>query len=118
MHEVSNMPVDTNPIDTNPTIFLIEEDDNARPVFKKHLRRQGYRVLVAADFEDALIWLETTHVPADLVVINLVRKTPEEALEIGRKLREHAKYDGQTPLVVMPEKIHVGFTRTFDNERF
>ena len=45
------------------------------------------------------------YIHADLVLINLVRKTPEEALSIGRRLREQAKYDGHTPLVVLPEKV-------------
>lgn len=28
----------------------------------------------------------------------------EDALSIGRRIREHARSDGHTPLVVMPEK--------------
>lgn len=89
-----------------PTIFLIEEDDDARPSLTSNLRKHGYRVLVAADLEDAHEWVGvegTIH--ADLVLINLVRRTPEEALRLGRELRDHAKYDGHTPLVVMPEKV-------------
>jgi hypothetical protein len=38
------------------------------------------------------------------VLVNLVRKPVDELLRVGRKVREHAKYDGNTPLVVMPEK--------------
>ena len=30
---------------------------------------------------------------------------PEESLSIARRLREHCKYDGKTPLVIMPEKV-------------
>jgi hypothetical protein len=44
-------------------------------------------------------------VRADLVLINLVRRTPEESLRIGQELRDHARHDGNTPLVVMPEKV-------------
>ncbi len=44
-------------------------------------------------------------VNADLVLINLVRKTPEESVKLGRELREHARYDGYTPLVVIPEQV-------------
>jgi hypothetical protein len=39
-----------------------------------------------------------------LVVVNLVRKPVDELLRVGRRVRVHAKYDGNTPLVVMPEK--------------
>jgi hypothetical protein len=38
------------------------------------------------------------------VLVNLVGKSVDEALQIGRKVRTHARYDGHTPLVVMPEK--------------
>ena len=100
MHE------DTSPsTDTRPTIFLIEEDDNAHRPLKRHLRKLGYRVLAVLDLEDALEWVSVTHIPADLVLINLVGKTVEETLEMGHTLRERAKYDGHTPLVVMPEKV-------------
>jgi DNA-binding response OmpR family regulator len=89
-----------------PTIFLVEEDDDARPSLTANLRKQGYRVLVAAGLEDAHEWVGgESPVNADLVLLNLVRKTPEEAVRLGRELRDHAKYDGQTPLVVMPEKV-------------
>jgi DNA-binding NtrC family response regulator len=89
-----------------PTIFLVEEDDDARPSLTANLRKHGYRLLVAADLEDAYEWVSVeSPVHAGLVLINLVRKTPEEAVRIGRELRDYAKYDGHTPLVVMPEKV-------------
>lgn len=87
-----------------PTIFLIEEDDETRRPLVENLRRGGYRVIVATDEEDALERVGGGHVHADLVLVNLVGKTLEEALRVGRGVREHAKYDGHTSLVVMPEK--------------
>lgn len=97
MHETTN---------SIPTIFFVEEDNNARRSLTKSLRELGYRVLVSADLEDALEWASgTSYIHADLVLINLLGKLPEEALTIGRRLREHSKYDGHTPLVVMPEKV-------------
>jgi len=92
--------------ETRPTIFLVEEDDNARSSLTANLRKQGYRVLVAAGLEDAHEWVGgESPIHADLVLINLVSKTPEESVRLGRELREYAKYDGHTPLVVMPEKV-------------
>jgi CheY-like chemotaxis protein len=89
-----------------PTIFLIEEDDEARPILTNNLRQLGYRLLVVATLEDAYEWVGANgHIHADLVLINLVGKTPEETLRAGRSLRAHAKYDGHTPLVVIPEKV-------------
>lgn len=97
MHETTN---------SIPTIFFVEEDNNARRSLTKSLRELGYRVLVSTDLEDALEWTSgTSYIHADLVLINLLGKLPEEALTIGRRLREHSKYDGHTPLVVMPEKV-------------
>lgn len=90
--------------ETQATIFLIEEDDDARPLLRQSLQRYGYRVIVALDEEDALERVDGGHLKADLVLINLVGKSPEEALQTGRLIREHSKHDGHTPLVVMAEK--------------
>jgi DNA-binding response OmpR family regulator len=87
-----------------PTIFLIEEDDETRRPLVNNLRAYGYRVLVAFDEEDALERVGGGHLQADLVLVNLIGMTADEVLGVGRRVREHAKYDGHTPLVVMPEK--------------
>lgn len=87
-----------------PTIFLLEEDEETRKPLVDNLRRDGYHVIVAIDEEDALERVIGGHVHADLVLVNLVRKPLAEALRIGRSVRAQAKYDGRTPLVVMPEK--------------
>ena len=90
-----------------PTIFVVEEDNNARPSLTRNLRQFGYRLLVAADLADAHEWVSgSTHIHADLLLIDLVGKLPEEALTIGRRLRVKAQYDEQTPLVVMPESFN------------
>ena len=86
------------------TIFLLEEDDETRPLLKHNLKNYGYRVLLAVDEEDALERMSGGHVQADLILVNLVGKSPEEALETGRRVREHAKDDGHTPLIAMAEK--------------
>ncbi|HEX8721035.1 MAG TPA: hypothetical protein VF736_10425 [Pyrinomonadaceae bacterium] len=87
-----------------PTIFLIEEDDETRRPLVSNLRGYGYRVIVAVDQEDALERIGGGGVDADLVLVNLVGKTADKVLSVGRRVREHAKYNGNTPLVVMPEK--------------
>ncbi|HEX8458870.1 MAG TPA: response regulator [Pyrinomonadaceae bacterium] len=96
--------------ETNPnspaTIFLVEEDGDTRTHLTHNLRRRGYRLLVAADLKDAFEWMSgQSPIHADLVLIDLIGKSVEEALSIGQRLRSHAKYDGHTPLVVLPEKI-------------
>jgi DNA-binding response OmpR family regulator len=85
-----------------PTIFLIEEDDETRRPLVSNLRSYGYRVIVAVDEEDALE--RVGGVEADLILVNLVGKTAEDVLGVGKRVREHARNDGRTSLVVMPEK--------------
>ena len=101
---------------TSHTIFLIEEDNHARPILTKNLRDLGYRVLVSTNLDDAVEWMDSSeYIHADLLLINLIDKVPEEVLSIGRRLRERCKYDGNTPIVVMPEKVPVNVEGT--NER-
>jgi DNA-binding response OmpR family regulator len=101
MYEMINPP-----LQPRPTIFVVEEDNNARQSLTKNLRLFGYRLLVAADVEDAVEWVSgSAYIHADLLLIDLIGKSPEEALSIGHRLRAQAKYDSQTPLVVMPEKV-------------
>lgn len=86
------------------TILLVEEDEDVRPTLRRNLQKDGYHVLLALDEEDALERVGGGHVPADLVLIDLVDKSPDAVLQVGRRIREHAKYDGHTPLVVLAEK--------------
>lgn len=91
--------------DNRRTIFLVEEDDDTCPHLKHNLQTYGYRVVVALNEEDALERVDEGLVQADLVLVDLVGKSPEEALAAGRRIREHAKYDGRMPVVVMAEKF-------------
>ncbi|HJR06006.1 MAG TPA: hypothetical protein VJ842_01820 [Pyrinomonadaceae bacterium] len=86
------------------TIFLIEEDDETRPLLRRNLTRDGFRVLMAIDEDDAISRVDDGHLKADLVLINLVGRSVEDTLQIGRRIREHGKSDGATPLVVLADK--------------
>ena len=58
----------------------------------KNLRELGYRLLVSADLEDAFEWASgSEYIHADLMLMDLSGKLPEESLSIGRRLREHCK---------------------------
>ena len=94
----------TNDNGRQPCVLLVEEDDDTRDILKKNLRRYGYHVSLALDEEDALDKVGGGHVRAELVLINLVGRPPDEVLDIGRRIREHARCDGHTPLVVIAEK--------------
>ncbi len=71
---------------------------------RRNLQRDGYRVLLALDEEDALQRVGAGGRTADLVLLNLVGRTPGEVLQVGRMIRERAKYDVRTPLVVLAER--------------
>ena len=74
------------------SIFVVLEDDNARRSLAKNLRELGYRLLVSADLEDAFEWASgSEYMHADLMLMDLSGKLPEESLSIGRRLREHCK---------------------------
>ena len=93
-------------INSRRTILLVEEDHTVRRPLANRLRQFGYRVLVSADTEDAFEWTSGLGcIHADLILVNLVGKLPEEALHIGRRLLDHSRFDGKTPIVVMPESI-------------
>lgn len=86
------------------TILLIEEDDDARPVIRQSLHRAGFDVLVAVDEASARDWLQAGHARADLILVNLVGRTTEEAFAAARRVRRLNALDGSTPVVVIAEK--------------
>jgi CheY-like chemotaxis protein len=90
-------------LEQQSTIFLVEADDDTRAVLKSNLNRYGYHVIVALDEEDALDRVEGG-LQADLILVDVVRMSPEDALNIGRRIRKCVHRNGYTPLVVMAEK--------------
>jgi DNA-binding response OmpR family regulator len=83
-------------------IFLVEEDEDTRTLLKMNLERDGYRVLLALNEEDARDRVAGGRLTADLILVNLVGVQPDEALEAGRRIRRHAEL--AVPLVVMAEE--------------
>jgi DNA-binding response OmpR family regulator len=94
------------------TILLIEEDDDARPVIRHNLRRAGYDVLVAVDEASARDWLSGGDARTDLILINLVGKTTDEAFDAARRLKRQSALEGSTPVVVIAEKYGDGLEGT------
>jgi len=90
------------------TILLIEEDDDARPVIRHNLRRAGFDVLVAVDEQTARDWLAAGRARADLILLNLVGKSTEEAFDAARRLKRQSALDCSTPVVVIAEKYGDG----------
>lgn len=86
------------------TIFLLEDDDDTRPLFERVLEHKGYNVLLAIDEKDALKRAGDGLVKSDLVVVNLVGKSEEETLNVGNQLREKANRN--IPVVVIAAKYN------------
>jgi len=85
-----------------PTIFLIEGDDDARPLLRKNLKNNSYKVYLAIDEEDALDRVNKGCFSADLVLMDLPDKTVEEILNIGRNIRRKGNLN--VPIVVIAAK--------------
>jgi DNA-binding response OmpR family regulator len=90
------------------TILLIEEDDDARPIIRHNLRGAGFDVLVAVDEQTALGWLAAGDARADLILVNLVGKTTDEAFDAARRVKRRSALEGSTPVVVIAEKYGDG----------
>ncbi|MET0621764.1 MAG: hypothetical protein ABW250_02180 [Pyrinomonadaceae bacterium] len=74
------------------TILLIEEDDDARPILRHNLMREGYKVLVAVDEASALDWLAAGRASADLILVNLVASAvPRRARATPRRPRPKSR---------------------------
>jgi DNA-binding NtrC family response regulator len=83
-------------------VFLIEEDNDSRLLLRKSLKDAGYRISLAIDEEDALERVGGGCVKADLILINLLGKSPDEVLKIGRNIRRTGNINA--PLIVIAQK--------------
>lgn len=85
------------------TILAIEQDDRTRPLLKHNLCSQGYRVLLALDFEDALERAWGRREPPDVLLINQFKLPLEETVNMGQYVRKSAGFPSHTPIIVMAE---------------
>lgn len=86
---------------SDPTVFLIEEDSDARFLLRESLKADGYKVSLAIDEEDALERARSGCVKADLILINLLGKSIDEVLETGRNICRTGRLS--VPLVVIAQ---------------
>jgi CheY-like chemotaxis protein len=85
-----------------PTIFLIEEDEETRPLFKELLSNKGYKVTLTINEADAIEKVRDGYVEADVVLVDLVRKPTTEILKAGERIREKGKLNA--PVVAIAEE--------------
>lgn len=84
------------------TVFLIEKDNDNRLLLRRSLKDAEYRVSLAIDEEDALERVGRC-LKADLVLIDLPGKPPDEVLKIGRKICRAGNINA--PIVAIAQKF-------------
>ena len=87
----------------HPTVFLVEEDEDTRILFREMVKNNGYNVLLAIDEIDALERVGDGFRKIDVVLVNLVRKSSEQMLKAGRRICEKGELN--VPLVAIAEEF-------------
>jgi CheY-like chemotaxis protein len=89
---------------TPPTILVVEEDDEVRPVLSQNLRNQGYHVVVAINEADAIERTKGGSFCPDVILLNQVGRSIQEYAVMGQRICQSAGIDGNTPIIVMAEQ--------------
>jgi two-component system phosphate regulon response regulator PhoB len=85
------------PMSTPPFILVVEDEAALADLLKYNLEKEGYRVSVAADGEEALVLAEET--PPDLVVLDWMLPKAS-GVEVCRRLRARQE-TRNTPIVML-----------------
>ncbi|MBD1997697.1 hypothetical protein H6G00_13845 [Leptolyngbya sp. FACHB-541] len=88
----------------SPRIFVLDSDDDARPLLKHNLQTWGYLVTLALDEVDALERTQGKGDRFNLILISQVGKTIDQWMAIGQKIRQNTVLDSRTPIIVMAER--------------
>ena len=86
---------------SSATILLVEDDEEIRDDMKHFLENQGYHVALAFDENDSLRLISNSNLEIRLILINQ-RMLSDEALAVGRRIREHESVADSAPVVVIP----------------
>ncbi len=89
---------------TPPTILLVEDDEEVRESLPRLLERRGFRVLTATDEQGANKLLDDPQVAVDLILVNQ-KMASDEAVAVGRRIRQYGKLDNAVPIVVLPDEF-------------
>ncbi|MDZ8240620.1 MAG: hypothetical protein RMZ69_26290 [Nostoc sp. ChiQUE01a] len=88
---------------TSPCIFVLESDDDVRPVLKHNLQNWGYEVIMTLDEQDAIQRIQRVREHFDLILLNQTGKLIDELMAIGQQIRQSTELDSRTPIIVMAE---------------
>jgi len=87
-----------------PTILLVEEDDQVRPLLSQNLHNHGYRVIVALDEADAIERTKGGGLCPDMILLNQVGRSIQEYTVMGQRICQSAGIGDHTPIIVMAEQ--------------
>jgi DNA-binding response OmpR family regulator len=82
-------------------ILLVEDDDEVCIAIEARLKKAGYGIVVARNEEDARLNPVIAQSAVGLILLNQ-KMHSDEALAVGRRIRERAGLDAATPLIVLP----------------
>ncbi len=85
---------------TVPSILLVEDEDSLATMLQYNLGKEGYRVSVAADGEEALIRLDES--PPDLIVLDWMLPKVS-GIELCRRIRGRAE-TRNLPIIMLTAK--------------
>ncbi|MBD1809679.1 hypothetical protein H6F98_30140 [Microcoleus sp. FACHB-SPT15] len=89
---------------TPPTILLVEEDDEVRPLLSQNLRNQGYHVVVALNEADAIERTKGGSFCPDLILLNQVGQSIQEYAAMGQRICKSTGIANHTLIIVMAER--------------
>jgi DNA-binding response OmpR family regulator len=97
----------SNKQNTPPTILLLEQDDQTRPLLMYNLRHQGFHVSVVLEENDALERVSGKSACPDVMRIDQVKLSIDEFINMGRRIRRASEELCCTPIVVIAERFGV-----------
>lgn len=91
----------------SPRIFVLEPDNDVRPLLKHNLENWGYQVIMALDEADALQRAKGGGERFGLILLNQNGRSIDEIIAIGRQIRQSTELDSGAPMIVMAERYGV-----------
>jgi CheY-like chemotaxis protein len=89
---------------SSPRIFVLEPDDDVRPLLKYNLQAWGYRVVIAFDETDAMQRTQGKQNRFDLILINQAEQTIGQCMLVGCQIRASTEHDRHIPILIMAER--------------
>src|SRR6266481_9602372 len=85
-------------------ILLVEDDDEVREGMAEFLNVRGYRVIQATNEADSIEESVKSEYQIELILIDQDLNS-DDALAIGRRVRDHFKMGQEVPVVVLPAEF-------------